>query len=61
MASLLIDDIPAAIKSVKQQLRQALPNYREVFLELEGNIRQQVEQIRQELANGQDPVPQVDA
>ena len=61
MASLLIDDIPTAIKTVKQQLRQALPNYREVFLALEDHIRQQVEQIRQELAAGQNPVPQIDA
>ena len=61
MASLRIDDIPSAIKSVKQQLRQALPNYRETFLALEDNIRQQVEQIRRELAAGQNPVPQIDA
>ncbi|VTP65401.1 Protein of uncharacterised function (DUF1479) [Serratia rubidaea] len=61
MTALVIDDIPAAIKNVKRQLRQALPNYREVFLALEDNIRQQVEQIRQELAAGHNPVPQIDA
>lgn len=50
MASLVIDDIPQAIVNVKRQLRQALPNYREVFQALEENIRGQVEQIRRELA-----------
>lgn len=61
MSSLQIDDIPSAIKTVKQQLRQALPNYREVFVALEDNIRQQVAQIRRELASGENPVPQINA
>lgn len=61
MATLVIEDIPTAIKTVKQQLRQALPQYREVFLALEENIRQQVEQIRHELTEGHNPVPQIDA
>lgn len=61
MASLVIDDIPQAIVNVKRQLRQALPNYRDVFLALEENIRGQVEQIRRELAAGHNPVPQIDA
>lgn len=52
MASLVIDDIPQTIVNVKRQLRQALPNYRDVFLALEENIRGQVEQIRCELAAG---------
>ncbi len=39
MASLVIDDIPQTIVNVKRQLRQALPNYRDVFLALEENIR----------------------
>ena len=61
MASLVIDDIPQTIVNVKRQLRQALPNYREVFLALEENIRGQVDQIRRELAAGHNPVPQIDA
>ncbi|MBH2918083.1 DUF1479 domain-containing protein [Serratia marcescens] len=61
MASLVIDDIPQTIVNVKRQLRQALPNYRDVFLALEENIRGQVEQIRRELATGHNPVPQIDA
>ena len=61
MASLVIDDIPQTIVNVKRQLRQALPNYRGVFLALEENIRSQVEQIRRELAAGHNPVPQIDA
>ncbi len=52
MASLHIDDIPAAIKAVKQQLRQALPDYQQVFQAVEENIRQQVMEIRRNLAEG---------
>lgn len=55
MASLQIDDIPAAIKTVKQQLRQALPNYQQVFRAVEENIRQQVTEIRRSLAQGRTP------
>ncbi|MCK8585487.1 DUF1479 domain-containing protein [Yersinia ruckeri] len=59
MVSLQIDDIPAAIKQVKRQLRQALPNYLEVFQDVEENIRQQVIVIRQSLAAGNNPIPQL--
>lgn len=61
MASLHIDDIPAAIKAVKQQLRQALPDYQQVFQAVEENIRQQVMEIRRNLAEGKNPVPQLHA
>lgn len=33
MPTLHIDDLPAAIRAAKQELRQALPAYRERFLE----------------------------
>lgn len=61
MSSLQIDDIPSAIKAVKQQLRQALPNYLQVFQEVEENIRQQVSEIRRSLAQGENPVPRIHA
>ncbi|CNE09598.1 DUF1479 domain-containing protein [Yersinia nurmii] len=61
MASLQIDDIPAAIRLVKHQLRQALPDYQQVFLAVEENIRQQVNVIRQRLAAGENPVPRLHA
>lgn len=61
MPSLQIDDIPAAIRAAKQQLRTALPQYAEVFRALEANIQQQVAAIRQILARGDNPVPQLDA
>lgn len=61
MSSLQIDDIPSAIKAVKQQLRQALPNYQQVFQEVEENIRQQVSEIRRSLAQGENPVPRIHA
>lgn len=61
MASLQIDDIPAAIRAVKQQLRQSLPQYPEVFQDLEADIQRQVDDIRQTLARGDNPVPQIAA
>ncbi|EEP94847.1 hypothetical protein yaldo0001_13820 [Yersinia aldovae ATCC 35236] len=61
MASLHIDDIPAAIKAVKQQLRQELPDYQQVFQSVENNIRQQVAEIRRSLSRGENPVPRIHA
>lgn len=61
MAALTIENIPVAIKNIKQQLRKALPNYQQVFHELETDISRQVDDIRQTLANGDNPVPQLDA
>lgn len=42
MTHLHIDNIPEAIKTTKQQLRAALPDYREVFIALENHMREQV-------------------
>ncbi|ELQ5994060.1 DUF1479 domain-containing protein [Cronobacter dublinensis] len=59
--SLQINDIPAAIREIKQQLRQALPNYQAVFAELEADIQRQIAAIQRETARGEHPVPQIDA
>lgn len=61
MSSLQIDNIPDAIRDIKQQLRQALPAYREVFLAVEQNIRQQIDALQTQAAQGQHPVPQLQA
>ena len=33
--ALKIDDLPAAIRQAKQELRERLPNYRDVFAEVD--------------------------
>jgi hypothetical protein len=55
--SLVIEDVPAAIRATKQALRAALPERRRVFLELEGEIARQVDAIRRDCAHGRDAVP----
>ena len=37
--ALTIDDLPAAIRQAKRELREQLPNYRDVFAEVEEAIR----------------------
>lgn len=61
MSSLQIDNIPQAIRDIKRQLRQALPNYREVFLAVEQDIREQIATLQAQAARGQHPVPQLNA
>ncbi|SQC91866.1 Protein of uncharacterised function (DUF1479) [Cedecea neteri] len=56
-----INDLPKAIREIKQKLRHDLPNYQSVFAELEANIRQQIETIRAEMDRGENPVPQLNA
>lgn len=56
-----INDLPKAIREIKQKLRRDLPHYQSAFTELEANIRQQIETIREEMARGENPVPQLDA
>lgn len=57
MTHLHIDNIPEAIKATKQQLRAALPDYREVFTALEKHIREQVNAVKQSA----EPVPRLHA
>jgi len=59
MESLHIEDLPAAIRSVKKQLRQSLPNYREVFEQVEAEIRRKVEVIAQERQRGEAVIPEL--
>ncbi|MGV2290943.1 DUF1479 domain-containing protein [Trinickia sp. YCB016] len=57
---LIIDDIPRAIREVKQQLRGDLPSYARVFREVEGAVAAQVEAIRSDRARGVDVIPVLD-
>lgn len=54
-------DIQATIRQTKQALKAALPQYEQVFREVEADIRTQVEEIRAARAAGQNPVPQLQA
>lgn len=58
---LTIDDLPAAIRRIKRELRQALPDYRQAFLEAEANVRHQVARIKRAHLNGGNPIPRIDA
>jgi len=55
--SLIIENLPEAIQSTKQQLRSALPEYTEVFHEIEAEMRHRVEEIVSEREAGQDVIP----
>ena len=59
--TLQIDDLPRAIREIKQQLRHALPDYKAVFEQLEGDMKRQITEIRAELDRGENPVPQINA
>lgn len=55
--SLVIENLPEAVRTTKQQLRAALPGYREVFREVEAEMRRRVEEIVSEREAGQDVIP----
>jgi hypothetical protein len=57
--SLHIEDMPAAIRSVKKQLRQSLPNYREVFEEVDAEIRRKVDVIVGQRQRGEPVIPEI--
>lgn len=59
--NLNIDELPQEIRKIKQQLRKDLPNYKEVFAELEREMRRQIDAIRSGLDRGENPVPQIHA
>jgi hypothetical protein len=59
MQPLQIDDLPSAIREAKRALRQALPNYREVFLAVEEDIKQQAGVIAAQRARGDLVIPEL--
>jgi hypothetical protein len=52
-----IDNLPETARSVKQALRKALPNYAEIFNEVETEMRQKVDTIVKERDAGRPVVP----
>src|ERR1700690_160353 len=55
--SLIIENLPEAIRTTKRQLRAALPEYKEVFREVEAEMRRRVEEIVSERESGHDVIP----
>src|SRR5215831_18136553 len=56
---LQIHDLPAAIRTIKQDLQRALPRYAEVFREVENDIRQKVAEIVRDRDAGANVIPTV--
>jgi Protein of unknown function (DUF1479) len=54
---LIIENLPEAIRTTKQQLRAALPEYNEVYRDVEAEMRRRVEEIVSERAAGHDVIP----
>lgn len=59
MESLQIADLPAAIRAVKKQLRAQLPNYRDVFEQVEAEIKRKAGVIAAERARGEPVIPEI--
>src|SRR3954451_4295506 len=57
---LVIDNLPEAIRSTKRTLRAALSDYKQVFEQVEGAIRQQIDAIHRDRAQGRDAIPVFD-
>jgi hypothetical protein len=55
--SLVIENLPEAIRTTKRQLRAALPEYKEIFREIETEMRRRVEEIVAEREAGHDVIP----
>jgi len=55
--SLIIENLPEAIRTTKQQLRAALPEYKEAFREVENEMKRRVEEIVAEREAGHDVIP----
>ncbi len=59
MAALHIADLPGAIRDTKRLLRQNLPQYRDVFLQVEDEMRRQVASIVAEREQGKPVIPEL--
>ncbi|WP_114809862.1 DUF1479 domain-containing protein [Paraburkholderia kururiensis] len=57
---LRIDDLPAAIRAAKRELKTALPNYREVFAEVEAEMIREANAIEAQRAAGRAVIPEID-
>ncbi|WP_277184004.1 DUF1479 domain-containing protein [Caballeronia sp. BR00000012568055] len=57
--ALIVDDLPAAIRQAKKELRAALPNYREVFAEVEKSIIEAAKRVAAQRERGEDVIPEI--
>ncbi|MDR5780832.1 DUF1479 domain-containing protein [Caballeronia sp. LZ065] len=57
--ALHIDDLPGAIRQAKKELRAALPNYREVFAEVEQAIGEEARRIAAQRDRGENVIPEI--
>ncbi|WLE62049.1 DUF1479 domain-containing protein [Burkholderia plantarii] len=57
--ALHIDDLPAAIRAAKRELRAALPNHREVFAEVEAAMREMAREIAALRERGAAVIPEI--
>lgn len=57
--SLHIEDFPGAIRQAKNELRKALPDYREVFAEVEEAVSAEAKQIASRRDRGEDVIPEI--
>lgn len=57
--ALHIDDLPAAIRAAKRELRAALPNHREVFAEVEAAMRETAREIAALRDRGAAVIPEI--
>ena len=57
--ALQIDDLPSAIRKAKSELRKMLPNYREVFVEVEAAMIKEAEHIATLRDRGESVIPEI--
>jgi hypothetical protein len=57
--ALIVEDLPGAIRQAKKELRAALPNYREVFAEVESAISAEAKRIAAQRDRGEDVIPEI--
>jgi hypothetical protein len=57
--ALVVNDLPAAIRQAKKELRERLPNYREVFLEAEKSMVEEARKIAALRDSGQSVIPEI--
>ena len=57
--ALRIDDLPTAIRQAKQELRKRLPNYRDVFAEVDEAIRAEAGALAAQRNRGEDVIPEI--
>jgi len=59
MPALQIDDLPAAIRQAKRELRERLPNYHEVFAEVEKAISEEARLVAERRDRGEAVIPEI--